>query len=181
MAEKSSGQTSERPNAHMSMSPAARTRMHSIEKAKYHYYNDMGRSKGNCTWGAGILAHRGVCTTEELGKPVSAKMVGIEFDRRVSDAERAVRRNITVVLNQDQFDALCSLTYNAGPTGASKTYNYVNRGDFSGAADNISKMIKVRIVDGGKSKYVVAPGLIQRRADESAPFRIKKLPSGAKE
>ncbi|QBI04820.1 hypothetical protein EYF70_03650 [Pseudoduganella albidiflava] len=156
----------------MSMSPSARTRMRSTEKDKYHYYNDMGKSKGHCTWGAGILAHRGVCTTEELGQAVSAKMVGLEFERRVLEAERAVRRNVTVELNQEQFDALCSLTYNAGPTGALKTYSYVNRNDFSGAAGNISKMIKVRIIEGGKARYVVAPGLIKRRAEESAPFRL---------
>lgn len=172
MAGKTENTISARPNAHMSMSPSARTRMRSTEKDKYHYYNDMGKNKGNCTWGAGILAHRGVCTVEELGTPVSAQMVGLEFERRVLEAERAVRRNISVSLNQQQFDALCSLTYNAGVGGASDTYRYVNQSDFSGAANNISKMIKVKVVVGGKKKYVVAPGLILRRAEESAPFRI---------
>jgi lysozyme len=162
------------PTASMKMSPEAKAKMRATEKAIYKYYNDMGKNKGHCTWGAGILAHKGVCTEEELGKKVSAEMVDQEFERRVADAERTVRRNIKVPLNQAQFDALCSLTYNAGPTGASGTYNYVNANDFDGAAANISKMIKVEVKEKGKKKYVIAPGLIKRRAEESAPFQVKK-------
>ncbi|CAH0306241.1 hypothetical protein SRABI118_04590 [Massilia sp. Bi118] len=158
--------------AHMKMSPGAKARMRATEKNIYKYYNDMGKDKGHCTWGAGILAHRGVCSPEELGKKVSVEMVDQEFERRVADAERAVRRNIKVPLNQSQFDALCSLTYNTGPTGASGTYGYVNAKDFDGAASNISRMVKVEIREKGKKKYVVAPGLIKRREEESAPFRI---------
>lgn len=160
------------PNASMKMSPEAKAKMRATEKAVYKYYNDMGKNKGHCTWGAGILAHKGVCTSEELGKKVSAEMIDQEFERRVADAERAVRRNVRVPLSQAQFDALCSLTYNAGPTGASGTYNYVNANDFEGAADNISKMIKVEVKEQGKKKYVIAPGLIKRREEESSPFRL---------
>ena len=104
-------------NAHLKMSPAARERMRATEKAVYRYYNDMGKNKVNCTWGAGILAHKGVCTPEELATKVSASMIDHEFERRVAEAERAVRRSTSVPLNQAQFDALCSLTYNAGAKG----------------------------------------------------------------
>lgn len=61
------------PNASMKMSPEARARMRATEKAVYRYYNDMGKNKGHCTWGVGILAHKGVCTAEELKKKVDAK------------------------------------------------------------------------------------------------------------
>lgn len=161
-----------KPNASMKMSPEARAKMRATEKNVYRYYNDMGKDKGHCTWGAGILAHRGVCSEEELGKKVSAKMVDVEFDKRVADAERAARRNIVVPLTQAQFDALCSLIYNAGSRGARGTYAYINRGDMNGAADNISRMIKVQVREKGKVKHVIAPGLIKRRAEESAPFRV---------
>jgi GH24 family phage-related lysozyme (muramidase) len=147
--------------------------MRATEKAVYRYYNDMGKNKGHCTWGAGILAHKGVCTAEELKLKVGAKMVDQEFERRVADAERIVRRNTTRAVNQDQFDALVSLTYNSGPRGARDTFEFVNKGDFPGAAKNISSMIKVRVIEKGKKKYVVAPGLIRRREEESAPFRVK--------
>lgn len=101
------------------------------------------------------------------------KIVDQEYERRVAEAERIVRRKVTRSLNQDQFDALVSLTYNAGGRGARDTFELVNRGDFPGAAKNISSMIKVGIVENGKTKYVVARGLIKRREEESAPFRIR--------
>jgi GH24 family phage-related lysozyme (muramidase) len=160
-------------NAGMKMSPEARARMRATEKAIYRYYNDMGKSKGNCSWGIGILAHKGICSADELKQKVSAEMVDQEFERRVADAERDVRRNVTVALDQAQFDALCSLTYNAGAKQARETFRFVNQNDFSGAAANISKMIKVGVVEKGKKKFVIAPGLIKRRAEESAPFRVK--------
>lgn len=158
------------PNAAMRMSPEARARMRATEKAIYRYYNDMGKDKGHCTWGVGILAHKGVCTQEELGKKVSAEMVDQEYERRVAEAEGIVRRNINTPLDQAQFDALCSLAFNTGAKGARGTFNFINKGDFAGAAANISTMIKVGVVEKGKKKYVIAPGLIKRRAEESAPF-----------
>jgi lysozyme len=161
------------PKSSMKMSPEARARMRATEKAIYRYYNDLGKKKGNCTWGAGILAHKGVCTEDELKQKVSAKMVDQEFERRVADAERTVQRNINRAVNQDQFDALVSLTYNSGGRGARDTFDFVNRGDFAGAAKNISSMVKVGVTEKGKKKYVVAPGLIKRREAEAAPFRIK--------
>jgi GH24 family phage-related lysozyme (muramidase) len=100
-------------------------------------------------------------------------MVDQEFERRVADAERIVRRNTTQAVNQAQFDALVSLTYNSGPRGARDTFEYVNKGDLAGAAKNISTMIKVGIVEKGNKKYVIAPGLIKRREEEAAPFRVK--------
>ncbi|WP_440965192.1 glycoside hydrolase family protein [Massilia sp. GER05] len=150
------------------MSGDARKRMRRREVDVFNYYDDMGPGKGNCTWGAGILAHRGPCTPEELGKSVSQAEVDAEFSRKVAHAERIVRINVTTQrLNQAQFDALVSLTYNAGERGASGTFDLVDSGDFKGAADNISKMIKTTV----KGKKVVARGLISRRKEEAAPFR----------
>jgi hypothetical protein len=34
-------------------------------------------------------------------------------------------------------------------------------------------MIKVSVVEKSKKKFVIAPGLIKRREEESAPFRVK--------
>lgn len=160
-----------RPNARMSMSLNASARMRVTEKAIYKYYNDMGKNKGNCTWGAGILAHRGVCSEEELMRIVSAQSVDIVFGQKVAEAEGIVRRGVHVALNQAQFDALCSLTFNAGAGRVTDTFAFVNKSDYAGAAKNMSKMIKVTIIKSGKRKLVTAPGLIKRRAEESAPFR----------
>lgn len=167
MSKKAPPTAAKHANAGMSMSKEARSRMRPRERDVYHYYDDMGSGKGNCTWGPGILAHLGPCSSDELVKPVSAAEVEAEFARRVAIAEQAVRRNVRhQVLNQAQFDALVSLAYNAGAFGSSGTYRLVDRGDFKRAAENINRMITTK-VDG---KRVVARGLIARRAEESAPF-----------
>lgn len=167
------------PNATMKMSLQGRARLRATERAVYRYYNDMGKDKGHCTWGVGILAHKGVCTKEEMGKKVSVEMVDREFEKKITETEGIVRRNIHVPLNQAQFDALCSLSYNAGAKGSFTTFNLVNKGDFAGAAANMGLMIKVQVVEKGKKKYVIAPGPIKRRAEESAPFLVKDASTAA--
>jgi GH24 family phage-related lysozyme (muramidase) len=154
-------------NEGMHMSAEARARMRNREKAVYHYYDDMGPGKGSCTWGVGILAHAGPCTKEELASPVSEAAVEAEFSRRVAAAEAGVVRNVrNQKLPQDQFDALVSLTFNAGTGGASHTYAMVDRGDYGGAARNIRTLTSTHV----NGKKVKARGLVARRAEESAPF-----------
>jgi GH24 family phage-related lysozyme (muramidase) len=70
-------------------------------------------------------------------------------------------------LTQDQFDALVSLTYNAGARGSRDTYRLIEKGDLTGAAANIATMTKTTV----NGKKVAAKGLISRRAEERAPFR----------
>jgi GH24 family phage-related lysozyme (muramidase) len=152
------------------MSAGARQRMRGTESVKYYYYNDMGKDRGHCSWGIGILAHHGVCTQEELGKEVSKAEVEAEFSRRIAEAERGVHRNITVELTQEQFDGLVSFTFNTGAEGASDTYALINKNDFAGAAANMQQFVRVRVKTKGGTKKVIAKGLVKRRAEESAPF-----------
>jgi len=126
--------------------------MRATEKAIHRYYNDMEKNKGHCTWGVGILAHKGVCTEKELEKKVSVEMVDQEYERRVAETEGIVRRNITAALDQAQFDALCSLAYNAGAKGARATFALINKEDFAGAAANMALMRKVEVVEKGKKE-----------------------------
>jgi GH24 family phage-related lysozyme (muramidase) len=174
------GQAAVGANDSLSMSPDARKRMRRREVDVFAYYDDMGPGKGNCTWGPGILAHRGPCSKDELGKAVSQAEVDAEFSRRVAKAERIVRRNVAAqALNQAQFDALVSLTYNTGEQGASGTFDLVDSGDLKGAAANISKLIKTTV----KGKKLVARGLISRRKEEAAPFSVaaeEKAPAARK-
>jgi GH24 family phage-related lysozyme (muramidase) len=144
--------------------------MRGTESVKYYYYNDMGKDRGHCSWGIGILAHHGVCTQEELGKEVSKAEVEAEFSRRIAEAERGVHRNITVELTQEQFDGLVSFTFNTGAEGASDTYALINKNDFAGAAANMQQFVRVRVKTKGGTKKVIAKGLVKRRAEESAPF-----------
>lgn len=160
-------------NAAMSMSNAARARMRSLEKAVYNYYDDGGRpGRGNCTWGIGMLAHKGPCTEGELKTKVGAAEVEAAFAYRVADAERAVRRHVShQPLNQDQFDALVSFVYNVGAYGARETFKRVDEGDFKAAATGIAQSNKMWVKTKRGSKLVLAKGLIRRREEESAPFR----------
>lgn len=97
------------------------------------------------------------------------------FASRLADAERIVRRNVTrQPLTQAQFDALVSFTYNVGEAGAKTTYQLINAGNFDGAASKISSFIYVRVMRQAKHSKVIAHGLVQRRAEESAPFRSMK-------
>lgn len=64
-----------------------------------------------------------------------------------------------------------SLTFNAGVTGSSKVYAFVDRGDYGTAASHIGSMISTHV----NGKGVVARGLIARRAEESAPFRAAEM------
>jgi lysozyme len=155
----------------MLMSTSARVTMRNTEKKVMKYYDDGGKGKGNCTWGIGTLAHRGPCTAEELARVVTDADVEREFNARLRVAERGVDSKVKVTLTQDQFDALVSLTYNLGVKGASRIYAKVNALDFKGAADEISSLVYGKQIINGKQVKVRYPGLVSRRAYESAPFR----------
>ncbi len=78
--------------------------------------------------------------------------------------ESAVLRLVRVPLNQNQFDALVSFTYNVGEGALAKSsvLRCVNAGDMAGAARAFALWNKA----GGK----VLPGLVERRAREAALF-----------
>lgn len=118
--------------------------MRNTEKVVLKYYNDMGKSKGNCTWGIGFYSHSGVCTPDELKQQVTMDLVEVEYGKRVAEAERRVRTKVKVKLNQA-----------------------LNDNDFRAAAQRISEANKVRV----NGKLKLATGLIKRREEESAPFR----------
>lgn len=164
--------TGSNPNSAMKMSLAGRSNLRARERAEFRYYDDMGPGRGNCTWGAGLLAHKGPCTAEELKRPVTAAAVAAEFSSRVADAEGTVRARVShQALDQDQFDALVSYTFNLGPRGASKVLDLVDKGKLQEAARRMSATTRVRVKTRHGSKLIIARGLISRRAEESAPFR----------
>jgi lysozyme len=150
------------------MSPPARATMRRRERDVFNYYDDMGPGRGSCTWGPGILAHTGPCTPAELARPVSAAAVEAEFSRKVAEAEAGViRKVLNQRLQQDQFDALVSLTYNAGVRGSNRVYALIESGRPAEAGAEIRTMITTHV----NGRRVVARGLISRRAEESAPFQ----------
>ena len=78
--------------------------------------------------------------------------------------ESAVCENVRVGLNQNQFDALVSLTYNIGIGAFTKStlLKKLNAGDYKGAAAQFD----VWVIAGGKR----LDGLVKRRAKEKALF-----------
>jgi GH24 family phage-related lysozyme (muramidase) len=156
-------------NAELSLSSEGRLKLARTERLVLAYYNDGGKNKGHCTYGYGTLVHRGVCTEEELKLPVTLEMAEGTLNSRIRDAENAVKRNVTYGLNQEQFDALVSYTYNKGPRGALKAVDLINKEKLKEAADYI-------LVDTGSiknGKKIQLRGLIGRRREEAAPFIIK--------
>lgn len=155
------------PNTGLRMSSNALHAMRNTERVMLKYYNDMGRNKGNCTWGVGFYAHKGICTPEELERKVSASSVELEYVKRVTEAERHIKVKVKIKLTQDQFDGLVSFTYNTTNVTNDRVYQALNDNDFNGAARKISEANKVKV----NGKWKLAPGLINRRAEESASFR----------
>lgn len=93
-------------------------------------------SRGIPTVGAG---HAGVVD----GKPVAVGMV-ITKDKSsellrsdLAWVEKAIATNVKAPLTQNQYDALCSLIFNIGPTAFanSTVLKRLNSGDYKGAAD----------------------------------------------
>ncbi|WP_404704960.1 lysozyme [Yersinia vastinensis] len=93
-------------------------------------------SRGIPTVGVG---HTGVVD----GKPVAVGMV-ITKDKSsellrsdLAWVEKSIATNVKVPLTQNQYDALCSLIFNIGPTAFanSTVLKRLNSGDYKGAAD----------------------------------------------
>lgn len=83
--------------------------------------------------------------------------------------ENVVKRLVKVNLQQCQFDACVSFSYNAGEGGfaGSTLLRKINAGDFEGAAREFGKWI-YGTVGGVKTKL---KGLVRRRASESLMFQ----------
>jgi lysozyme len=79
-------------------------------------------------------------------------------------AAQAVNGLVHVVLNQNQFDALCDFVFNvgAGNFRSSTLLRLLNAGNYAGAANQFA----VWNLSGGH----ILPGLVARRAAETALF-----------
>jgi GH24 family phage-related lysozyme (muramidase) len=114
-----------RPIRELSASTDLRTSLTRSERYVDHYYNDAPRN-GNCTYGIGTLLHRGPCTPAELNRQVTPQQIEQAFGGRILEAEAAIKRIVHRPLTQGQFDALVSLTYNAGAPNARKLLDAIS-------------------------------------------------------
>lgn len=102
-------------------------------------------------------------TTEEAQRILEADLLAVEV---------AVREAVKVPLNDNQFGALVSLTFNIG-SGAfrrSTLLRKLNQRDYAGAADEFKRW--------NKSNGKVLPGLTLRRKAEAGLFQAPLMPVG---
>lgn len=128
-------------------------------------YNDPA---GHCTIGYGHLVHHGNCNGSEPEEFLN----GISEDRGLellmNDAAVAageVNKSVTVSLEQYQFDALMSFTFNVG-TGAFRTSTLLKRlnaGEYDAVPSEMNRWVK-----GGGGTL---PVLVNRRKAEGALFQ----------
>ena len=87
-----------------------------------------------------------------------------------------VNNNVTVELNQDEFDALASLTFNIGPDNfkSSGLLTKINE-DKHRTGEAKDRKMAIDVIEGkfkewNKSKGVVNADLVKRRQDEANQF-----------
>jgi lysozyme len=135
-----------------------------FEGCVLHMYND---PTGNATIGVGHLIHMGPINGREpleFRRGITRKRALELLQADAGKAARGVRRLIKVPLNQQQFDALISFTFNCGEGAltASTLRKRLNRREYAGVPSELNKWV----MSGGKK----LEGLIRRRKAEGALF-----------
>ncbi|MEB2870302.1 lysozyme [Pseudomonas rhizosphaerae] len=130
----------------------------SAEGLRLKAYPDPGT--GGLPWTIGYGSTSGVTRNMVITEAQAEQMLAEDLVR----FERIVERALCVPVNQGQFDALVSFTYNVGEGNFTKStlLRKLNAGDTAGAAEQFSRWVHA----GGK----VLPGLVTRRAAERAIF-----------
>jgi lysozyme len=135
-----------------------------FEGCVLHMYNDPTR---NATIGVGHLIHLGPINGREpleFRRGIIRKRALELLQDDAGKAARSVRRLIKVPLNQQQFDALISFTFNCGEgaLASSTLRKRLNRREYAAVPSELNKWV----LSGGKR----LPGLVRRRKAEGALF-----------
>jgi lysozyme len=103
------------------------------------------------------------------GQVITQVQADALFDKDVQKFVEGVNKLVKVEINQNQFDALVSFTYNLGIGALKKStlLQYVNKKQFDKAANEFDRWNKA----GGK----VLKGLVNRRNSEEALFEEEAL------
>jgi GH24 family phage-related lysozyme (muramidase) len=135
-----------------------------------------GDGANNPTIGYGHKLRKGELFEKAIDEETAERI----FRSDVAEAERAVRRHVTVPLTQGQYDALVSLVYNWGSGNFAKSdrlepgllnpglLKLLNAGDYEAVGKKILDMVYA--TDQVTGKPVFLPGYVPRRREESRPF-----------
>jgi len=142
----------------MKTSPKGIALIKSAEGLRLKAYPDPGT--GGLPWTIGYGSTSGVTRNMLITENQAEQMLAEDLVR----FERIVQRAVRVPVNQGQFDALVSFTYNVGEGNFTKStlLRKLNACDAAGAAEQFSRWIN--------SGRKVLPGLVKRRAAERGLF-----------
>ncbi|WP_407409839.1 lysozyme [Acinetobacter sp.] len=112
-------------------------------------------------WGTTVYPNG---TKVKKGDKCTVEQAKVYKDHDLKRFQKCVNDAVAVLLNQNQFDALVSLTYNIGEAAfkSSTLLKKLNAADYNGAAD--------QFLVWNKSKGKVLNGLVNRRAAERTLF-----------
>lgn len=148
----------------MKVSAAGRKAIAAHEGVRLKAYPDPATGGEPWTIGVGHTSAAGPPKVYK-GLTITAEECDEILSRDLATFERAVEKAVTVPLNQNQFDALVSFTFNVGAGNLQKStlLRNLNARDYRGAADQFPVWNKAA----GK----VMAGLTGRRAEERAQFQ----------
>jgi RHS repeat-associated protein len=120
-------------------------------------YND---TRKNCTIGYGHLMHLGPCTSADMSTSTTEPAAMAQFESDVSSSVTALNNALSVPLNQSQFDAMVSLTFNMGMAKLQShdVWSDVQAGNMAAVPADI------------QSLGAGGPGIPSRRANEANMF-----------
>lgn len=142
----------------MEISPQGQSALRNHEGLRLEAYWDVNG------WAIGYGHRSGV----KEGDTITREQAEEFFRQDTQWVADSIRKNITVPLTQEQFDALASLVYNVGPSGWLSVAEKINEGDLAGAEAAWLSHNKARQGEGGE--LVALPGLTNRRRAEWAMF-----------
>jgi GH24 family phage-related lysozyme (muramidase) len=135
-----------------------------FEGLRQRLYNDPA---GHCTIGIGHLVHRGPCNGREPAQFKRGLTPAQAYALMQRDAQRFANavNGLRVPLNQNQFDALVSFTYNLGP-GWTSGNNNLRRLVRARRFREVPRELMTWVHAGGR----VVQGLVRRRRAEGRLF-----------
>ena len=145
-----------------------------FEGCSLKLYNDCA-CPPNATIGIGHLVHLGPIDGTEPEEFKAGLSEQDALDLLAADTEHTafwVTTLVKVPLNQNQFDALVSFTFNVGTNALkhSTALARLNSGDYAGASEALNMWVN-------SGEYHKVPGLVKRRAAEQLFFNTGTVPA----